>query len=96
MENEFYFLSSSDSLSYHPDNKCYSFIIELPERIILEGNWAIGLCDFFNSSCLTETLFVLCDICDNSYIGDCLKPILRILYPNPMQNYFNFEKNLLH
>ena len=56
MENEFYFLCSSNSLSYHPDNKCYNFIIELPERIVLEGNWAISLCDFFNSSSLTETL----------------------------------------
>ena len=88
----YFFLSSSDSLLFHPDNNSYNFIIELPERIHLEGEWVIGLCDFYHSSNLIETIFVLCDICDNSYIGDSLKPILRIIYPNNNQIYFNYKE----
>ena len=93
MDTELYFfLGSSDSLSFHPDNNSYNFIIELLERIQLEGEWVIGLCDFYHSSNLIETILVLCDICDNSYIGDSLKPILRMIYPNNNQIYFNYKE----
>ena len=64
----------------------------MPERIHLEGEWVIGLSDFYHSSNLTETVFVLCDICDNSYIADTLKPVLRVIYPNTDQNYFNYKE----
>ena len=69
MDSEFYFfLSSTDSLLFYLDNNSYNFIIQLPETIHLHGEWVIGLCDFYHASNLTETLFILCDICDNSYI----------------------------
>ena len=38
-EEDFYiFLSSKDSLRFHPDNKGYNFTVELPERVELRGN----------------------------------------------------------
>ena len=89
MDSEFYFfLCSSDSLLFHPDNNSYNFIIELPERIHLEGEWVIWLCDFYHSSTLIETIFFLCNISDNSYISNSLKSVLRMIYPN--------KRNLLY
>ena len=33
----FLFISSTDSFSFHPENKTYNFIVELPERLNLVG-----------------------------------------------------------
>ena len=45
---DFYiFLSSKDSLRFHPGNKGYNFTVELPERVELRGNWKVALCDIF-------------------------------------------------
>ena len=76
------------------DTDIYFFLgsERMPERIQLEGEWVIGLCDVYHSSNLIETIFVLCDICDNSYIGDSLKPILRMIYPNNNQIYYNYKE----
>ena len=35
---------------------------------------------------------MLYDICDNSYISDSLKPVLRMIYPNNNQIYFTYKE----
>ena len=82
-EGNFYiFLSSKDSLRFHPDNKGYNFTVELPERVELRGNWKVVLCD------ISETLMVFSDICDYSFDRDSLEPILRMVMPNNKRSQF--------
>ena len=38
----YFFLSSIDSLNFHPNNKAYNFTVEVPERINLSGDWEVG------------------------------------------------------
>ena len=45
---EFYiFLTSKDSLGFHPDNTGHNFTVELPERVELRGEWKVAFCDIF-------------------------------------------------
>ena len=82
-EGDFYiFLSSKDSLRYHPANKGYNFTVELPERVELRGNWKVALCDIFLNEKISDTLMVYSDICDYSFVRDSLEPILRMVMPN--------------
>ena len=82
-EGDFYiFLSSKDSLRFHPDNKGYNFTVELPERVELRGNWKVALCDIFFNEKISDTLMVCSDICDDSFARDSLEPILRMVMPN--------------
>ena len=82
-EGDFYiFLSSKDSLRYHPDNKGYNFTVELPKRVELRGNWKVALCDIFLNEKISDTLMVYSDICDYSFVRDSLEPILRMVMPN--------------
>ena len=91
---DFYlFLSSKDSLSFHPNNKGHSFIVELPERVNLDGDWEIALCDFYHNSEVNEILHVFCDLCDYNYIGNSLEPIIRTIYPNNSSSDFQFSSN---
>ena len=46
----YFFLSSIDSLNFHPNNKAYNFTVEVPERTNLIGDWEVGICDFHVST----------------------------------------------
>ena len=78
----FLFISSSDSSSFHPENKIYNFIVELPERINLLGKWQVALCDFHLSEGTSEMLYIFSDLWDYSYVRDSVQPILQIIYPH--------------
>ena len=79
---EFYiFLTSRDSLKFHPENKSHTFTVELPERLNLSGIWEVAICDFSTSEVPSETLMVFSDICDHSFVKDSLHPILRMILP---------------
>ena len=54
----YFFLSSIDSLNFHPNNKAYNFTVEVPERANLIGDWEVGICDFHATTVTNETLFV--------------------------------------
>ena len=68
----YFFLSSKDSLKFHPNNKAYNFIVEVPERTTLTGEWEIGICDFHTSSVANETLYLFSDIVDHSYVRNSM------------------------
>ena len=82
-EGDFYiFLTSKDSLRFHPHNKGYNFTVELQrERVELRGNWKVALCDIFFNEKIAETIMVFSDICDYSFVRDSLEPILRMVMP---------------
>ena len=92
-DNFYLFISSSDSLSFHPDNKGSNFTVELPESVNLHGEWEAALCDFYHNPEVNEILYVFCDLCDYSYIGNSLEPIIRKIYPNSTSTDFQFSSN---
>ena len=79
-DNFYLFISSKDSLSFHPDNEGSNFIVELPESVNLYGDWEIALCDFYHNQEVNEILYVFCDLCvsSNYYINVNNKTINRI------------------
>ena len=91
-KNIYLFLSSDDSKNYHPDNVAHSFTVELPERVNLDGNWMIALCDIYTEDLITETLYLYSDICDYSYIKNSLEPVLRMIFPSNNHGQYFSEK----
>lgn len=80
-------LSSKDSKSARPGNTFSNFMVELPRKYHFETVQSVfaltdisivGLADD-NNSLLPEPLAVLCDISNDSYIGEGFLPILRTL-----------------
>ena len=91
-EEIYLFISSADSMIYHPDNKPHSFVVELGERLNLTGRWMVALSDLNLNVASTETLYIFCDICDISYFQNSMKPILRMIYPTETSKSINFSK----
>ena len=104
-QNSFFiFLSSEDSLSYHPDNTPSNFIVELKESLQIIGEWEVGICDFFCSETISQKCYIFSDIVDYSYVRNSLEPILRTLMPSnvsssdffPIIFYFLIKVNSLN
>lgn len=70
-------LSSSDSLSYYPDNVWFDFTVELPRAI--EGRYDCALLEFFTSAPLVEDLYIFTGICEPEFVHDAVLPLLRIV-----------------
>ena len=72
------FLNSIDSINTHPNNNPFDFTIELPEALVLDGEWECALSDiYYDNSAINEELFVFSDICNDSYVYNNRLPILR-------------------
>lgn len=71
------FVSSDNSLNYHPSNSASDFTVELSQDIKLEGDWKIALLDFSCDSAGRDYLRVCCDICFPSWLDDQYMPVLR-------------------
>lgn len=47
MNSHFYVMLPSDSsVEYYPNNPVARFVVKLPERILLEGDYGMGLAEF--------------------------------------------------
>ena len=86
MDNDslYFFLSSKDSLEYHPANNAFNFTTELCETVDLNGKeWELALCDFFSSNLVNEVLYIYCDLTDYNYISgtkaNIIRPLILIL-----------------
>ena len=82
----YFFLSSIDSLNFHPNNKAYNFTVEIAERTSLSGDWEVGICDFHASTVINETLYLFSDIVDY---------ILRLL-PQSNSNKYQLFNNVYY
>ena len=91
-ESVYFFLSSIDSLKFHPNNKAYNFTVEVPERTSLSGDWEVGICDFHASTVTNETLYLFTDIVDYSYVRNSMQGILRLLPQTNSNKYQLFNK----
>ena len=77
---QFYvYISSSDSTNYFPDNQPSKFTVKLPETLRLHEKWQLALCEIQYPSIQNkpDQLLILCDLCQDSIVGDKRLPILR-------------------
>ena len=70
------------SQQQHPGNRPDDFIVELPQTVPLPGHWKCGLLEVkysthFNEPSDTETIYICCDICDESIVLGARLPVVR-------------------
>lgn len=77
------FLCSEDSKSVYPQNVPQDFMVQLPERVQLFGEWTVALLEVeyptrFSHKKPTHLWFEM-DLCDTSIVGEHRLPVLRRL-----------------
>ncbi|KAJ8321126.1 hypothetical protein KUTeg_001321 [Tegillarca granosa] len=82
-------LSSKDSAHIYPDNKCFDFRVYLPKQLTLSGNSTISLLEFTYQGTKTSKpeLFIYCNLCDDTIVGERELPLLRRIYLKSSDNY---------
>jgi hypothetical protein len=75
------FLSSDDSVVYNPTNTASDFTVDLVSPLILDDHWECALTELSYDSTEVngKTVSVFCTLCENSFVHDREKPILRRL-----------------
>ncbi len=89
------FLSSADSHKHYANNTKNEFLIELGQMYDLKGTWTVELMEIQCSLASKDTskyIYVLTDLCENSYIKDKHLPILRRI---PLTNDKRIEKTFI-
>lgn len=82
----FLFLSSTNSLQYHPDNTGTDFTVELPH--VVHGQYECALSEIFYDN-FQDDLYVYSDICEQNVVHNDYKPILRIVtQPGEVQSLY--------
>ena len=74
----FLYLHWQVSLNVHI-HKPNNFVVDFPLPIKLEGEWVVELTDFKIKGSIKEPVYVLSDICEDSYVCCTLLPVLRCL-----------------
>ena len=73
------YLSWDDSKFLHPGNKANDFLIDFPNTIDLRGEWFVALSDVKIKAQTKKSIFVLSDVCEESYVKGNKYPVLRRL-----------------
>ena len=80
------YLSSTDSLTSHPDNTATDFTVDLGRYLKLpDVVWQVALIDI--SGPITRNAYIYCDLCQSSLIDNGYAPVLRYLTPNNETNF---------
>lgn len=82
-------LKSTDSLSVYHNNRPDDFRVRLPRPLPLTGDWTVELTEFCNTNIKStpdKEIFVYCSACDDSFVEERQKPLLRRLVLENNQN----------
>ena len=66
-----------DSRAIYPGNRPDNFLLDLPHILSLRGDWYIALCDVKIKTQAKKSVFVLCDVCEESYVKGSKYPVLN-------------------
>mgnify|MGYP000216593981 CR=1 FL=1 len=85
-------LRSSESQNLFPDNKPYSFTVELPKWLNFPdmSSCILQLSEFYASGVGNDTqkeLFVFCNVCETSVVGEQYRPLLRRIFLEGDKNH---------
>lgn len=87
------FLSSEDCKGIYPQNTPQDFIVQLPERLRLQGSWSVALAEVTYPSDFKGVtppwLHLEVDLCETSIVGDQKMSILRRLPSTAQHLTFN-------
>lgn len=88
-KQHYLFISSSDSKDIFVDNQSYDFRIQLPQTLMLDGEWECALVDFkvYPKKEKMSDIYVFTDIIQESYVCNNNLPLLGITY------YLSDKKN---
>ena len=76
----FFHVHWRDSIDVYTLNTPHSFVFDLPSVLTLEADkWEVALIDFKFQSTSKDPIYVLTDICEDSYIHGVLLPVLQRL-----------------
>lgn len=84
------YASDRDSISLHHNNTTTDFIVELDKTIRLNKKSTVELLEFicrFNDR-HKDVLYILSDICQNSYLCGSTYPVLRVVVIPGVKNQF--------
>ena len=89
-------LRSSESQKLFPDNKPYSFTVELPKWLSFPdmSSWTIQLSEFYAGGVGNNTrkeLLVFCNVCETSIVGEQYRPLLRRIFSEGGKNHIFFR-----
>lgn len=81
-------VSSTDGTDFFSDNSPFNFRVKLNRNIQLDGYWMVALTEFTlnKTNSFDKNLYILSDICQNSFIGNTEKPLLRRVMLNRKKN----------
>lgn len=88
---KYLFISSNDASRDYPNNKWYDFTFDLPEEVILQGEWECGLLEINCLPSIDRELVMYCDIVEQSYFHNGMASVLRCVFQssdNYCQPYF--------
>ena len=93
MKDHIVFIRSDQSNSHYPSNTPYHFKVYLSTPLLLEGQWDIGLLDFYSkekSSAAkksTRELYLFSDVCTGVNVFHNQYSLLRRIFPTPQNNW---------
>ena len=77
--DRYIYVAWGDSKSRYPANKPNNFWLELPSTLVLQGEWCIALMDVKIKCQAKTSVFLLSDVCEESYVKGNKYPVLRRL-----------------
>jgi len=94
-------IQSTDSIDLYPDNKPWSFRVQLNEHLYFEKQCTIALTDItiqnwnVNKRTDCHDIYIYTSICYPSHVGESKEPLLRriCLRGSKKQRHFNFPQN---
>ena len=81
----FLYLKSNDSISRFPNNSNSDFIVQLAENMSFNRKLSVAIAEFQCPPIMSddvEDLYIYCDICHESYVGELKRPVLRRVFHN--------------
>ncbi|CAC5379511.1 unnamed protein product [Mytilus coruscus] len=93
MKDHKVFIRSDQSNTYYPGNTPFHFKVYLGIPLILEGEWEIGLLDFYSPEKIpnvkknSHELYMFCDVCTGVNVFHNQYSLLRQIFPTPQNNW---------
>ena len=87
MNSHVLYLSPTDSMHLFPGNTNQDFVVQFDKSLELGSACSIELLEFrcFPEKQNRETIYVLCDLCDNSTVLGMQAPVLRAVCLNNLR-----------
>ena len=77
--DKYIYITWDDGKPRFPDNQPNNFWLQLPSTLVLQGEWCVALMDVKMKTQSKKSIFLLSDVCEESYVKGNRYPVLRRL-----------------